>query len=74
MELYLVVMVTALVVTQIIRLIQNTVSLINNKKLLKKQLDSISEITDEDLKTQREAYRLIVCYLRTKLAGFDDGK
>ena len=74
MNKYLTVMVTVLVLTQIIRIIQNTVSLIRNNRLLKKQLDSISDITDDDIKTQREAYRLLTCFLRMKMAGIDDGK
>ena len=63
MNTYLVIITTALVVTQVIRLIQNAISLHKNNILLKKQLGDISDVTQKDFDTQREAYRLIVEYL-----------
>lgn len=66
MEKYLIIITTALVITQVIRLVQNTISLIRENTLIKKQLDSIGEVSDRDLKTQKEAYSLIVEYLRDK--------
>ena len=74
MNTYLAIMVTVLVLTQVIRITQNTISLIRNNRLLKKQLASISEITDSDLQTQRDVYRMLASYLRTKMAGYDDGR
>lgn len=66
MEKYLIIITTALVITQVIRLVQNTISLVRENTLIKKQLDSIGEVSDRDLETQREAYSLIVEYLRGK--------
>lgn len=66
METYLTIITTALVVTQIIRLIQNAVSLHNQNKLIKKQLNGLDDITQADLERQREAYRLIVEWLQKK--------
>ena len=65
-EKYLIIITTALVITQVIRLVQNTISLVRENTLIKKQLDSIGEVSDLDLKTQKEAYSLIVEYLRDK--------
>lgn len=74
MDTYLAIMVTVLVLTQVIRITQNAISLIRNNRLLKKQLASISDITDSDLQTQRDVYRMLASYLRVKMAGVDDGR
>ena len=63
---YLIIITTALVITQAIRLVQNTISLVRQNTLIKKQIDAIGEVSDRDLETQREAYSLIVEYLRGK--------
>ena len=63
---YLIIITTALVITQAIRLVQNTISLVRQNTLIKKQIDAIGEVSDRDLETQREAYSLIVEYLRDK--------
>ena len=62
MEIYLVIITTVLVVTQIIRLIQNAVQLHRQHILFKEQLGQLAncEPTKEDFDTQRKAYRLIV--------------
>ena len=67
MELYLVIITTVLVVTQIIRLIQNAVQLHRQNVAFKKQLGQLAdcEPTKEDFEIQRKAYRLIVDYLET---------
>lgn len=65
-EKYLVIITTALVITQVIRLVQNTISLVRQNTLIKKQIDAIGEVSDRDLETQKEAYSLIVGYLRDK--------
>ena len=66
MEKYLIIITTALVITQVIRLVQNTISLIRQNTLIKKQIDAIGEVSNRDLETQKEAYSLIVEYLRDK--------
>lgn len=68
MNTYLTIITTALVVTQIIRLIQNAVALRRQHILFKEQLGHLADtkITEEDFKTQRKAYRLVVNYLEEK--------
>ena len=63
MNIYLVIITTALVLTQIIRLVQNSVQLHRQNVLFKKQLGQIEDVTQEDLQIQRKAYRLMVEYL-----------
>lgn len=63
MNAYLCVITTALVVTQIIRLAQNVISLYKQNQLINKQLNQIEDITQEDLENQRLAYKMIVEYL-----------
>ena len=69
MNTYLAIITTVLVVTQIIRLIQNAVQLHRQNVLFKKQLGQLAncEPTEKDFDTQRNAYRLIVEYLEQKL-------
>ena len=64
MNTYLAIITTFLVVTQIIRLIQNAVQLHRQNVLFKKQLGQIEDVTQADLDMQRRAYRLIVDYLQ----------
>lgn len=70
MNTYLAIITTVLVVTQVIRLIQNAVQLHRQDVLFKKQLGDLAdcEPTKEDFDTQRKAYRLIVEYLEDTLA------
>lgn len=67
MNLYLTIMVTVLVATQIIRLIQNAISLHRQKKEIEKTLNWFGEreVTKEDFDCQREVMYL----LREKLRG-----
>lgn len=68
MNTYLAIITTVLVVTQIIRLIQNAVQLRRQNILFKEQLGHLAdcEPTKEDFENQRNAYRLIVEYLEAK--------
>ena len=70
MNTYLAIITTVLVVTQVIRLIQNAVQLHRQNVLFKKQLGQLAncEPTEKDFDTQRKAYRLIVEYLEDTLA------
>ena len=65
MNTYLAIITTVLVVTQIIRLIQNAVQLYRQNVMFKKQLGHLAdcEPTKEDFDIQRKAYRLIVEHL-----------
>ena len=62
MTTYLTIITTALVLTQIIRITQNYISLRRQNVLYKKQLEELAdlEISKEDFEYQRKAYRLIV--------------
>lgn len=62
MNTYLVIITTVLVITQIIRVIQNAIQLRKQDILFKKQLKELAdaELTERDFETQRKAYRLAV--------------
>ena len=60
MNTYLAIITTVLVVTQIIRLVQNVIQLRRQKVLFEKQLGQLDEITKEDLETQKKYYRLAI--------------
>lgn len=74
MTIYLAIITTVLVVTQIIRLIQNAIQLHRQNVLFKKQLGDLAEmeLTEKDFHTQRMAYRLIVEYLVGKMTAEDE--
>ena len=63
MDKYLAIITTVLVVTQIIRLAQNTILLLWQRRQTKEQLKTLGDITFDDLRMQKEAYRLIVEHL-----------
>ena len=65
MNTYLAIITTVLVVTQIMRLIQNAVQLRRQHILFKEQLGRLAECnpTEQDFESQRKAYRLVVEYL-----------
>lgn len=62
MNTYLAIITTVLVITQIIRVIQNTIQLCRQKTLFKAQLKELAdmELTERDFETQRKAYSLAV--------------
>ena len=70
MNTYLAIMTTVLVVSQIVRVIQNAVQLRRQNILFKKELKELSdlELTGRDFETQRKAYRLAVEYLEHRVA------
>ena len=65
---YLVIITTVLVVTQIIRVTQNAITLRRQTRMMKKRLDAIEDVTNEDLRMQKKAYSLIVEYLEHRVA------
>ena len=69
MNTYLAIITTVLVVTQIIRLVQNAVQLHRQNILYKEQLGHLAECnpTEQDFENQRKAYRLIVEYLEHRV-------
>ena len=77
MNVYLTIITTVLVLTQIIRITQNYISLRRQNVLYKKQLEELAdlEISKEDFEYQRKAYRLIVEKLEGEiLAPIGEGK
>ena len=68
MNTYLAIITTVLVITQIVRLIQNAVQLHRQNILFKEQLWQLADCnpTKQDFENQRKAYRLIVDYLEEK--------
>ena len=66
MDKYLVIITTALVITQIIRVAQNTIQLYRQTRMMKKRLDRLEDVTNEDLNMQKEAFRLIVEHLNRR--------
>lgn len=60
---YLIVMTTVLVVTQIIRVTQNTIQLVRQNKMIKKEIVRLGDVTDEDIAMHREFYKLGCEYL-----------
>lgn len=69
MNTYLAIITTVLVISQIIRCVQNAVQLRRQKVLFEKQLGSLAdmELTERDFETQRKAYRLMVEYLEHRV-------
>jgi aryl carrier-like protein len=55
-----------LVVTQIIRLIQNAVQLHRQNDLIKRQLDGVKDIEQIDIENQRKMHKLVIEYLERK--------
>lgn len=56
-------MTTVLVATQIIRVAQNTIQLVRQNKMIKKETDRLGDVTDEDMAMHREFYKLGCEYL-----------
>ena len=73
MNTYLAIITTVLVITQIIRLIQNATQLRKQDVLFKKQRKELAdmELTERDFETQRKAYRLAVEFFERRA---EDGK
>ena len=63
MNIYLTIITTVLVITQVIRVWQNKIQLKRQQILFEKQLGQIEEITQEDLDIQKQYYRLAVEWL-----------
>ncbi len=72
MTLYLTIITTALVITQIIRLIQNATQLSKQNKLIKAQLKDVEDITTFDIQRQRKMHDLVIAYLEQKIGGQED--
>ena len=60
--MYLKVMVTVILLTQLTRTIQNGISLYRQNKTFKDACGQLSDVTQQDLENQRYAYRLMIEY------------
>ena len=77
MNTYLTIMVTVLVATQIIRIVQNTISLWWNNRQIKNNIEWINEreLTKKDFDVQREVWYLLwdhLLYLERKRDSEED--
>lgn len=66
METYLAIMTTVLVLTQIIRLIQNTIQLRRQSRVFEGKLKQVEEITQEDIERQRYMHEMVIKYIASK--------
>lgn len=70
MQTYLTIMITILVISQVIRIIQNSISLYRQNEMLKGDLDGLGDITKEDLIKKRyneDMFYMILPMLKTVL-------
>jgi len=66
MTLYLTIITTALVITQVVRLVQNAMQLSKQNKLIKRQLQDVEDVTTLDIQRQRKMQDLVIAYLEEK--------
>ena len=72
MNTYLAIITTILVITQVIRLVQNTMNLKRQKQLIDKQLEGLDDVTNDDISTRRKADKMIMKYLEEKGVSVDE--
>ena len=60
--IYLQIVVTAILLTQLVRTIQNGISLYRQNKTFKDACGQLSDVTPEDMENQRKAYRMMVAH------------
>ena len=58
--IYLQIVVTVILLTQLARVIQNGISLYRQNRTFKEACGQLSDVTQEDMENQRKAYRLMV--------------
>lgn len=68
MEIYLAIITTVLVATQVIRVTQNAVQLRRQTK----SISHLEDVTNQDLRTQKRANELLVEFLESKMCNGDD--
>ena len=77
MDIYLTIMVTVLVATQVIRITQNAIQLYRQNKIIKQQLKDVEDITSFDIQRQRLMQEYIITYFEKAFGvngGDDNGK
>ena len=60
--IYLQIVVTVILLTQIARVVQNGINLIRQGKVFEKSCGQLDDITQQDLENQRYAYQLMIEY------------
>jgi hypothetical protein len=60
--IYLQIVVTVILLTQLTRTIQNGISLYWQNKTFKDACGQLSDVTPEDMENQRKAYRMMVAH------------
>ena len=60
--IYLQIVVTVILLTQLVRVIQNGISLYRQNKTFKEACGQLSDVTQQDLENQRYAYRSMIEY------------
>ena len=71
MDKYLAIITTVLVITQIIKVAQNTIQLRRQTRMMKERLARLDDVSNEDLNMQKEAFRLIVEHLSGRADNAD---
>lgn len=66
MTIYLVIITTVLVITQIIRLVQNSANLHHQNEMLKRSIESLDDVTNEDIRTQKKVFQLLLKRLESE--------
>ena len=66
MLLYIAIILSLILVTQIIRETPNCINLYRNSKIVDREVERLGGVSNEDLETQKEAYRLIVRHFKIK--------
>ena len=74
MNIYLTIMVTVLVATQIIRIVQNAINLYRQRDVIQKQIGWIKETypTEAEFIEQREVYHMLHEWLERKVGERDE--
>lgn len=72
MTTYLIIITTVLVLTQIVRVTQNTIQLQRQKTLFNRQLEDLADckLTEQDFKNQRKAHALAAEYYEKMLIEY----
>lgn len=74
MNTYLAIITTVLVITQIIRVVQNHISLRRTEKEILKNVEWIkdNDISERDFATQREVFRMLYWKLKEEMEDEED--
>lgn len=74
MNVYLAIITTILVITQIIRVTQNHISLRRQEKEILKQVEWIkdNDVSERDFATQREVFRMLYWKLKKEMESEED--